>query len=201
MENELEIKEKGCVYFFRHIGLTPVKIGYSSHESPIGRFEQFSTYAPYGSEILNFIISENAKELESILHERFSSNRLKGEWFEITENEVDSVCKFYNNQEEIKRRNEFYILYSKSLIKNYDKISDSFEKIPSDLIEIFNGLDRNIRLYNKDLLSICNYDALKIRELKLFLKSYCIKNDIKYVDGTFNNKRYFKLNTEQTTDI
>jgi len=35
-----EKSEKGCVYFFRHIGLTPVKIGFSTNESPFDRFEQ-----------------------------------------------------------------------------------------------------------------------------------------------------------------
>jgi len=83
MENQ-----KGCVYFFRHIGLSPVKIGYSENESPINRFNQFKTYAPFGSEILGFIQTYNANELESNLHRKFSSKRLLGEWFEITEVDV-----------------------------------------------------------------------------------------------------------------
>jgi len=81
----MEQEQKGCVYFFRHIGLTPVKIGYSTHESPIKRFEQFKTYAPYGSELIGFIRTYDAKKLETILHERFSAHRLGGEWFEISQ--------------------------------------------------------------------------------------------------------------------
>ena len=63
--------KKGCVYFFRHIGLTPVKIGFSTHESPIGRFEQFKTYAPYGSEIIGFIVFITLHEL---IHAAFIPN-------------------------------------------------------------------------------------------------------------------------------
>ena len=47
-------ENKGCVYFFRHIGLSPIKIGYSTHESPLDRFNQFKTYAEF----------EKAKKLE-----------------------------------------------------------------------------------------------------------------------------------------
>ena len=67
--------KKGCVYFFKHIGLTPIKIGYSENESPFNRFTQFKTYAPYGSEILGFIIISDAKELETLLHKKYASKR------------------------------------------------------------------------------------------------------------------------------
>lgn len=131
MENK-----KGCVYFFRHIGLTPVKIGYSNSESPIDRFTQFKTYAPYGSEIIGFIQSYEAKQLETTLHERFSAFRLSGEWFEITQEQCESVISFYSNIEDVKERNEFqqqFALYinnrkefKKMIIKESEVKKDRF---------------------------------------------------------------------------
>ena len=111
---------KGCVYFFRHIGLTPVKIGYSNSESPIGRFEQFKTFAPYGSEIIGFIRTYDAKQLETTLHERFSAFRLSGEWFDITQEQCESVISFYSNIEDIKEKNEFQIEWAKKVEFKYN---------------------------------------------------------------------------------
>ena len=99
--------EKGCVYFFRHVGLSPVKIGYSEENSPINRFISFKTYAPYGSEILGFIESYDAKEIETILHNKFSSKRLKGEWFEISIEEIDCQIKLYSDAEDLESKRKF----------------------------------------------------------------------------------------------
>jgi hypothetical protein len=98
---------KGCVYFFRHIGLTPVKIGYSESESPINRFNQFKTYAPYGSEIIGFIQTYDARSLESKLHKKYASLRLDGEWFELTDEQVQSEIDFHSSIEDVQERNEF----------------------------------------------------------------------------------------------
>lgn len=103
---------KGCVYFFKHVGLNPVKIGYSTNESPIDRFNQFKTYAPYGSEILGFVILSNPKEIETLLHKKYASKRLNGEWFELTEIEVQNEIKFYTDISIIEERNEFQIAWA-----------------------------------------------------------------------------------------
>lgn len=117
--------QRGCVYFFRHVGLTPIKIGYSESESPIHRFNQFKTYAPYGSEILGFIIISDAKELETILHRKYVSKRLNGEWFEITEKEVESEIEFYTNVADIKDRNDFQIAWAKHIQNQKEKVKNS----------------------------------------------------------------------------
>jgi hypothetical protein len=123
-EENLKKEEKGCVYFFRHIGLSPVKIGYSMSESPLNRFNQFKTYAPFGSEILGFIITDEAKKIESELHNKLSPFRLKGEWFEITEEEVNNHINFYTNIEDIKRRNDFQIEWSKKIFKENEEVKN-----------------------------------------------------------------------------
>lgn len=115
---------KGCVYFFRHIGLTPVKIGYSTSESPIERFQQFKTYAPYGAELLGFIVCEDAKKLETELHRKYSRDRLTGEWFELTTEEVQRCISFYSNIIDIEKKNEFEIAWAKRRMPMVGKTID-----------------------------------------------------------------------------
>ena len=114
---ELE-QEKGCVYFFKHSGLNPIKIGYSSNKSPIKRFNQFKTYAPYGAEIIGFILSSNSKELEIKLHEKFSQYRLEGEWFDITIEIVEKEIELQSSIEDLKLKTEFQLQWAKKLNEN-----------------------------------------------------------------------------------
>lgn len=111
-------EKKGCVYFFRHIGLSPIKIGYSENESPYKRFEQFKTYAPFGAELIGFIRTNEAKKLETDLHKKYSRDRIKGEWFEITKDEAEKCINFYSNIADIEEMNLFQIEWSKRI---YDK--------------------------------------------------------------------------------
>jgi hypothetical protein len=168
-------KEKGCVYFFRHIGLTPVKIGYSENESPINRFNQFKTYAPFGSEIIGFIQTYNANELESVLHRKFSSKRLLGEWFEITEEEVKGEIDFYSNIEDVKERNEFQIEWAKKLHNKRNNIEEE--------INIYNQKNTNskikfIKMYKENP----NLNRLRTAEL-LNVTRRCIYNWIEEINS------------------
>lgn len=104
---------KGCVYFFKHVGLKPIKIGYSENESPSGRFNQFKTYAPFGAECLGFITTSTPNDLERELHKKFSANRLEGEWFDISIKEVNNVIENYSSREQLKEISDFQIYYMK----------------------------------------------------------------------------------------
>ena len=148
----METNEKGCVYFFRHIGLTPVKIGYSSHESPLGRFEQFKTYAPYGSEIIGFIQTADAKELETRLHQKFANKRINGEWFEITEYEAIYEIDFYSKIEDVAERNKFQQLWAQHLKDKSDNkikvLDDSKDKKRDLYFKIYYG-NKNLSISEK----------------------------------------------------
>jgi hypothetical protein len=165
----MENLERGCVYFFRHIGLSPVKIGYSNNESPLKRFESFKTYAPYGAELLGFIMTKESKELETILHERFSANRLKGEWFEISKEDVEKVVSFYSNIEDIKEKNEFEIEWSKK-IANRNLIFSENQIDISEFNKKFNttnydGQFKRIVINQGELMEIFNCNRLNITKV------------------------------------
>ena len=106
---------KGCIYFFKHIGLDPIKIGFTTNDSPIDRFKQFSTYAPYGSEIVGFSQVDNPKSIETKLHMKYSNKRLSGEWFDITIQEAEKEIKIMRSKEEAEKRNNFEIHFAKHL--------------------------------------------------------------------------------------
>ena len=108
-------QKKGCVYFFKHTGLKPIKIGYTNNESPINRFNQFKTYAPFGAEIIGFIKTTEAKKIETKLHNKYSGLRMDGEWFEMSESQIKTEIDFYTSKEETKLKNDFQIAWAKSL--------------------------------------------------------------------------------------
>lgn len=139
-------KEKGCVYFFRHIGLTPIKIGFSKNPSPINRFNQFKTYAPFGSEIIGFIQVDNPNELEFIIHSKYNHLRLEGEWFEITEEQAIKEIDFYSKLEDIKARNEFQIEWAKKINQDLENIN----KVKDEITQKINTYSKFKKLYLLD---------------------------------------------------
>jgi len=181
-------KVKGCVYFFKHVGLSPVKIGFSTNESPFSRFNSFKTYAPFGSELIGFIRTEKPKELETILHQKFSSSRLNGEWFEISKDEVDKCIKFYSDMEDIQEMNNFQVAWAKKIQENrieeiqaksleIDGFSDLFSLKKNDLFT-----DRII-LNQVELLGELKIEKSKLKEFaeanKMEYKCFRVENSIK----------------------
>lgn len=167
-------EEKGCVYFFRHVGLSPVKIGYSENESPIKRFEQFKTYAPFGAELIGFIRTLRAKNLEKELHNKYSRDRIKGEWFEITKEEAERCILFYSNIEDIEEINNFQVSFAKYIGKriNIDADFPFFKYF--DIIE--SEKTKRVVLNQSEIASILNTEKHIVKkflnENNFILKSY-----------------------------
>lgn len=136
-------KEKGCVYFFKHVGLSPIKIGFSTNESPLSRFDQFRTYAPFGAELVGFIRTYEPLELETILHAKYALKRLKGEWFDITYTDVEREIELYSNISDIQEMNNFQIEWSRKVNRN--KVD-----IENDRIKEMNHYDATKEFYIKD---------------------------------------------------
>lgn len=97
------------VYFLKHIGLSPVKIGYSSSPDPSKRIESFKTASPYGIEILGFIVCDDGKALESRLHNKWKERRCNGEWFELSEEEVEREVSLNSDSRLIEKKNQFML--------------------------------------------------------------------------------------------
>lgn len=174
------ILEKGCVYFFKHVGLNPIKIGYSENESPINRFEQFKTYAPFGAELIGFIRTINAKKLETELHKKYSRDRIKGEWFEITRDEVEKCISFYSNLEDIEEINNFQVAFAKHIVKKNDIYYNDFFKLFS-FYEMPNY--KKVCLSQSEISTISKQDKNTIKKIlqenNLKIKAHRFENKIK----------------------
>ena len=144
-------QKKGCVYFFKHTGLKPIKIGYTNNESPINRFSQFKTYAPFGAEIIGFIKTTEAKKIETKLHNKYSSLRMDGEWFEISEKQIKTEIDFYTSKEDIKLKNDFQIAWAKSLDDKKENILVKLDQGQISKYQAFKALYKKNR--NKKELS------------------------------------------------
>lgn len=187
----MENLEKGCVYFFRHIGLTPIKIGYSENESPIKRFEQFKTYAPFGAELIGFIRTTRAKQLETALHQKYSRDRIKGEWFEITKEESEKCISFYSNLEDIEEMNSFQIAWANKL--NINPAIHEVNEIFSNVFSLINCdiYKEKVILNKTEIIRKLNINK---EELNILIKTIKLKYDNHSING--NKKKGFKLYTK-----
>ena len=83
------------VYFFRENHSDYVKIGKTKNDVK-ERFKDFKVYAPLGAYIVGFIKTNNCHKLEKKLHEFYKDKRVKGEFFKLTDEEVNLKITEYD---------------------------------------------------------------------------------------------------------
>lgn len=90
----LESKRVGFVYLMKNErGFT--KIGYTT-KSPEFREKTLQSDNP-NVELLFSISLSNAKRIEGFLHEEFSNYRIRGEWFDLSQDDINSCIKYLKN--------------------------------------------------------------------------------------------------------
>ncbi|PED73034.1 hypothetical protein COL30_11835 [Bacillus pseudomycoides] len=84
-------KIKGYIYFLKaDNGL--IKIGKTKDLKQ--RLDHFTAKLPYKLELLHSIESDDYSSLEEYFHEMFANKRKRGEWFELTEEDMKEVKLF-----------------------------------------------------------------------------------------------------------
>jgi len=83
------------VYFIRHHKIDAVKIGRTKNLSE--RMRKFNTYSPFGCELLGTIETSQSEKLEQHLHQKYRTQRVNGEWFLISEQDVNNELNAYND--------------------------------------------------------------------------------------------------------
>ena len=190
-------KEKGCVYFFRHRTTTPIKIGYSSDDNPLNRFDSFKTYAPYGAELLGFISTYEARKLEDTLHKKYHLKRLKGEWFEITINDVKNDIEFYSDDSDLIERSEFEVAFAKSKEELTKELNNFF----IDWMD--SNLSCNILINRKDLKEAYLKKAGVDLSSQLFnkqVKRFCERFNYIFSEKKSNGVIHFFITQKQQTN-
>lgn len=80
---------KGFVYFLR--GMTGiVKVG-KSKRTPTRRIAEYSPLLPFETELIHVIECDDCAAAENELHTVLENNRLRGEWFRLTDRDVDDI--------------------------------------------------------------------------------------------------------------
>lgn len=82
----------GWIYLVRIIG-GPVKIGATTREDPRMRTAHVESHVPYPTEVLGFMRCDEAAETERKFHLLFADKRRKGEWFNLTQDDIDSIFR------------------------------------------------------------------------------------------------------------
>jgi len=88
---EYEDNKDHCVYVIESAG--KIKIGYSSNIKK--RIKNYKTHTP-DLNILCVIKHKDAFELESNYHLMFKDKRINGEWFDLTQTEINSLLTQLN---------------------------------------------------------------------------------------------------------
>jgi hypothetical protein len=82
--------DSGYVYFVQESGNHRIKIGKA--KDPEQRIQNdFGTIMPYEFNIVHLIRSENHHKTENLFHQYFRDKRYKGEWFDLTEQDLSWV--------------------------------------------------------------------------------------------------------------
>ena len=86
---EINESEKGVVYLLKIKDTNQYKIGVSKDFDR--RYNEISPKMPFELKTINLIKSFNIYDLEKELHEKFANKRIKGEWFELEEKDVEYI--------------------------------------------------------------------------------------------------------------
>lgn len=162
------------IYFIRHIGMSPIKIGRTNNLAH--RLSALKNASPYGIEVLGVIETDDSINLESLLHKKFKPFRLYGEWFSIDERVILDNILMYKSKEYIDSKNEFE-LYSIKPKRNFFEIDATKEYSPSTghiverVLNIYE-IRRFFNIENKDVKDI-------MTQMGFTYKSHRVKGKVK----------------------
>ena len=89
----------GYVYIYGNIENQTYKIGHS--KNPEIRVKSFEIQLPFVASLIHTFPSTNGIESEHVLHDKFSKQRMNGEWFSLSRKDIDYLCsiKIFKNGE------------------------------------------------------------------------------------------------------
>lgn len=85
----------GYVYFVRDVAFGKIKIGYAKSDLD-RRLNTLQAGCPQEIQLVAFIRTKNANKLEKELHRKYASKHYRGEWFDITDKDIDLVIEYYD---------------------------------------------------------------------------------------------------------
>lgn len=78
---------RGYVYVLQDVDVTGFcKIGKTT--TPVDRLTHFDVKLPFAVRLVHVIETHDCSRLEAVLHNRFASKRVRGEWFKLTDADI-----------------------------------------------------------------------------------------------------------------
>lgn len=184
LEGEIEMKNNGFVYIIKEKDTNNYKIGKTNNLK--SRFDVFEVKLPFEFEVIHVIHCDNYHRAETAFHNLFKNRHANGEWYELSQIEVDwlKIGRYpYEIQRYVKRD-----LFKDNLINDYeDRIkcleekNATLEKEKEEVIELNKKITEELDKENKKSLILeeklnsvlaqndnINRDELFIQALKLF---------------------------------
>lgn len=90
---------KQKVYLIREGFRGLVKIGIAKH--PQKRLSSIQTACPQDIELVGYVESSRPKQLERELHRRFHHKHYRGEWFELSQDDIDLILTYHNGTQKL----------------------------------------------------------------------------------------------------
>lgn len=89
-KNAIEDQKAGYVYLLHGVGTNFYKVGHTNNLDR--RIKQISPILPFRLELIHSIKTDNRYALEAFFHNKFRASRQKGEWFELSPEEISLFC-------------------------------------------------------------------------------------------------------------
>ena len=189
INNKVFSNDDGYVYIIRSIDTNQVKIGISTNPQ-----KRISNIVDYVGKVRVLTVSKSNvfKSLEKELHLRFKENRIRGEWFCLTDSDILDVCKEYSFTFIDKIFNNSTNILSYKF--QTEKVYSSY--IPDDVIDYLSSIDFvvNVR-YDKNILfeNFDNPNKIYQRKLTSHIRSFLKLKGLNFKEGKSNNMRYFEI--------
>jgi len=94
--DSLKTTEIGCVYVIRAKDTEYFKIGFSSTPGTADRIRSMQTGCPHELESVLELSTLHYRYIEKFLHVIFDSKRVRGEWFVLDKNDLETIRTIFN---------------------------------------------------------------------------------------------------------
>jgi len=98
--------ENGYVYLIKCVNTTFYKIGISKINYN-ARLSTMQSGCPYELKFINAIHSPDYRNIERVLHFKFQSKRIRGEWFDLDDIEFGILQKYFKEKSQPQSKIEF----------------------------------------------------------------------------------------------
>jgi len=191
----IEKNNKGYVYFVKNGYNNLIKIGKTLNLQI--RLNSFSTSFSDGVFLVGYIYSENYSEIEKKIHEDFKLKRKTGEWFDISDVEINyydfHLKNAFFNKESSVIDGECFNLKSTNIAFGVKDFYHDFYKYCNEELTKNTKYDKKV-FYNKVLTLNKFYNNLSKKRVNLVLKKWCNTNGYNYEATNTNGYQYFLIN-------